>query len=203
MRIGDVVFRRRSNCKSTDVVPIRFLDELIPLASSVAKTATHNPWTQACEIESCIWRAVCSVTKGCSKLNSGEILPRRAVAAVKESHGIVQRNDALKATPCLAHSLNVLCPSVKPACHVIHKKKMRCPTRALTCSVPCLHSAIRGARKGWARVIFLARTSSNTRPLFHSTNHNLDCEAQPPAAQTCHCDLSSLFIQLLREHRLT
>lgn len=123
MRIGDVVFRRRSNCKSTDVVPIRFLDELIPLASSVAKTATHNPWTQACEIESCIWRAVCSVTKGCSKLNSGEILPIRAVAAVKESNGIVKRNDALKATPYLAHSLNVLCPSVKPACRVIQTKR--------------------------------------------------------------------------------
>lgn len=42
MRVGDVIFRRRTDCETAVIVTVRLLDELVPLASPVAKATAHN-----------------------------------------------------------------------------------------------------------------------------------------------------------------
>ncbi len=42
MRVGDVIFRRRTDGETAVVVTLRLLDELVPLAGSVAKATAHN-----------------------------------------------------------------------------------------------------------------------------------------------------------------
>jgi hypothetical protein len=87
VRVRDIVFRRRSDCKTAGVVAIRLLDELVPLARSIAEPAAHNSLIQARESKSRIRGSACNVSSMCS--NAAILLHVSIDAAVESSHCVV------------------------------------------------------------------------------------------------------------------